>query len=287
MGRPKKNKGTSDVTSQPNKPATSTPVATSKGVAPSAAPKAAIEEHRATPPVKPPITKTVPQMTAELCATIRDRDEKEREAKAVAFDFHKAIKNYDAIISDLAQKIEQVDVEEVVNHEKNIVVYKSRTTGETIRVRPISFADKQEKLPLDKPAKPPKGTFGQLKDGKVWEHDHFGPVRILAVLDDAVRIQTTDLEEAPGGIEVGRADWDANNAYPRELPKPEVGQRWQIGLDDIHACTVKALDDVGAVVLPEGKTETVRISRIAFVGALPLIPADQVIGSKKKKAAGV
>lgn len=211
-------------------------------------------------------------MTSRLCKAIRERDHIEGQKKAAAFDFHKKLEDLDKVISDLGRKIEEADTEEIIDHVSGIVTYKSKTTGAILRQRPLAFADKQEKLPLgDKPAAPPKGTFGAIKLQTIWEHDQFGPCRILAITMGEVRVQTAELlDNEPEELTIGKADWDAANAYPRELPKPQIGSRWRIA--ELGVCTVRTTDDLAAVVEVEGESAPKRISRLKFVGAV-LAPA--------------
>lgn len=226
-----------------------------------------IETHRAEPAES---QESVPEMTARLCATIRKRTQKDSERKAAAAAYKEEIDRFDAIIKDLGSRIEEADLEEAPDYEAGVMRYRSKTTGQLVpgRDRPLLDADKQQELDFDRPSRPPrKETFSDLRDGKIWEHDQYGVVRILAVLEDSVRVQTENLDEPAEGIEIGRADWNGNDAHPREVPELAVGQAWV--LSDTRA-TITALDDRAAccdVSTDQGDTVSDRRSRLQFCAA--------------------
>lgn len=233
-----------------------------------------LDEHRAATPKVKDEQHTVERMNARIRSLWRDRALEKQAASEDAKEHSEEIKRIEGEIDKLVVRLEELDIEESVNHERGLVEYRSKSSGKLIRTRPIVAADRQERLPFDKskqappdePAPAKKETFSDLRDGKVWEHDQYGCVRILAVLDESVRVQTEDLHEPAEGIEIGKADWNANAAFPREVPDLVVGQKWQMA-----GCTmtITTLDDRAAchdLETVAGAT-TGRCSRLRFCSA--------------------
>jgi hypothetical protein len=112
---------------------------------------------------------------------------------------------------------------------------------------------------------PPAKTFSQLTAGKVWEHDQYGIVQVVSVDSDSVTVETTDADEGPGGLTIGCVDWDAHNAYPREVPSLEVGQWWVV---DQSTVLIETIDDGGVCVqrypVGEGDPDSVKLNRLWF-----------------------
>lgn len=245
-----------------------------------------LDEHRAATPKVKDEQHTVERMNARIRSLWRDRAMEKQQASEDAKEHSDEIKRIEGEIDKLVQKLEELDIEEIPNHERGLVEYRSKSTGKLIRTRPMVAADRQGKLPFDKskqappeePAPAKKETFSDLRDGKIWEHDQYGCVRILAVLDESVRVQTEDLHEPAEGIEIGKADWNANAAYPREVPELAVGQRWQMGGDTI--ATITALDDFAACYdaqVGSGDPTSCRVSRLWFCAADVRQVTDSVI----------
>ncbi|MFA5053407.1 MAG: hypothetical protein WC565_05075 [Parcubacteria group bacterium] len=230
-----------------------------------------MEEHRASPVSGTVDIKTIDEMNGKIRSLWRERAWEKESASADAKEHSDEIKRIEGEIDKLCKRVEELDVEERINHERKIVEYVSRSTGQTIRTRPLAAADRQEKLdttgaiantPVVVLVKP---TFSQLQDGKVWEHDVHGCVRILAVLDGSVRVQTEDLDCPEEGVEIGVADWDANDAHPREVPELDLAQWWVL---DQKTVEITAADDVGVCVqrypVAGGDPEAARYSRLSF-----------------------
>lgn len=214
------------------------------------------------PPVMPVQSKSLDEIAHEMAKTDRDKRDLESQKAEVMKDYNKRIGVLDARCAELASEYLATERPESYDYKSGWKYVWDGKTGQLLeRVQLGSMVQ----LPLvERQAEAPKPTFAALVDGCVWEHDVHGYVRILAVLEDSVRVRTEDLDEDEAGIEIGRADWDANEAHPREVPELEIGQVWYLGGREL---TITVLDDRAACVTWSDTEQPGRVSRLSFCGA--------------------
>jgi hypothetical protein len=218
----------------------------------------------------PPAGRTLAEIGHEWAETDNRLRDKENEKRRVMSDYNDEIGKLDSRCAELAAEYRAAEFPETYDYKhgvKHVWDGRTRTILRTERLAPetpIEAAAKGERIE-NKPitVAPPKETFSQLQDGKLWEHDEHGVCRVLAVLEDSVRVHTEDLDEADEGIEIGRADWNAHNAYPREMTELELSSYWRV-LD--RPCIVTASDDEAACVTWLDNSSDGRVSRLTFAG---------------------
>ena len=214
------------------------------------------------PPVMPTSGRSLDEIGHELAHTDGEKRDLESQKAEVMKDYNKRIGVLDARCAELAAEYLAAERPETYDYKAGLKYVWDGRTGKLLET--ISLGSMVQLPLVERPQQPPRATFQELVDGKVWEHEEHGFVRILAVLEDSVRVQTEDLDEDEAGIEIGRADWDANEAHPREVPELEIGQVWYLGGREL---TITVLDDRAACVTWSDTEQPGRVSRLSFCGA--------------------
>jgi hypothetical protein len=214
------------------------------------------------PPVMPTSGRSLDEIGHELAHTDGEKRDLESQKSDVMKDYNKRIGVLDARCAELAAEYLAAERPETYDYKAGLKYVWDGRTGKLLET--ISLGSMVQLPLVERPQQPPRATFQELVDGKVWEHEEHGFVRILAVLEDSVRVQTEDLDEDEAGIEIGRADWDATRSHPREVPELEIGQRWVV---DDRELTITVLDDRSACVTWSDTEEPGRVARLSFCGA--------------------
>ena len=220
------------------------------------------------PPVMPTSGRPLDEIAHEMANTDREKRALEGEKSEVMKDYNKRIGLLDAKCAELASEYLSAERPETYDYKAGFKFVWDGRTGklvDKVALGPMVQLPLTERAPeAPQEQQPTRSTFSDLVDGKVWEHEEHGYCRILAVLEDSVRVQTEDLDEDDAGIEISRADWDAHEAHPREVPELEIGQVWVI---DGRECIITGLDDFAALVTWTEDDEPARIARLSFCGA--------------------